>query len=352
MLWADEWVPMGALFAGITQLSPEGLNYPNRDLMVMAITVNAVFKTIQCHKLRAVVFPLLGIGKEQWNLVILLWMISMHLPLCPSLESFRIISRGANGFWEGNQNLVRRFIKHSNNLMKEAQEARDMGKTRSCMQKMEAALCYFNEYRMELTDTMKLKESQEVMELNGGTLSIIQRMIAKAEDDGYTLYNVIYNSSPGHSLYSNEERLVRTITDREIQIWGNAKNRSWTNANSITQRRMYEEQQGIVDSQNDVEPPQADKQEIYAQADMRRTDYDMEIAVEPTRPPFQEPEEGENAIVTLKTKDIRVDKVQLISKTWMYEWLNDSEALGYSKTYEIHPSSIVFSSGKLMMLGP
>ena len=33
----------------------------------------------------------------------------------------------------------------------------------------------------------------------------------------------------------------------------------------------------------------------------------------------------------------------------MYEWRNDSEALGYSKSFEIHPSSIVFSSGKSRM---
>ena len=79
---------------------------------------------------------------------------------------------------------------------------------------------------------------------------------------------------------------------------------------------------------------------------MRRTGHDTKTAAGPITLRFQEPEEHEKAVVTLKNKNVMVETVQLISKTWLHEWRNNSEDSGDPRGYDIHPSSIVFSSDK------
>ena len=161
----------------------------------MAVSVNAIFKTIQHHALQSVIFPLLGVGEERWNLTILLWMISTHLPFCPNLISFRIVSRGTDGLREGNQNMVKRFVLYANTLINEAEQMRRSTIKSSCTHRMSLATGRFDRFRAELL-VLHAKEPQAVLEQNLGTLSLIQTMMAQAESNGSTLFGVIYISSP------------------------------------------------------------------------------------------------------------------------------------------------------------
>lgn len=338
-LWANEWVPLQGMFAGITNLNPEGLQFSQKDLFTMAVSVNAIFKTIQHHALQSVVFPLLGVGKERWNLTILLWMISTHLPFCPNLISFRIVSRGTDGLREGNQNMVKRFVVYANTLINEAEQMRRSTIKSSFTDRMSLATGHFDRFRTELL-VLHAKEPQAVLEQNQGTLSLIQTMMAQAESNGSTLFDVIYNSSPSRSLYAEEDQLLKAVTDRDLQGLDNARGKLWSSSNTISMTRLYEEKQKIVDQHGHVARSPDDEQGMYALPDMERVDFKKEIAVERDHVPFELPDDDDNAIVTLESKKMKIYKGQLVSKMWLFEW----QKIG--SNYVIHPSSIVFCSGK------
>ena len=232
--------------------------------------------------------------------------------------------------------MVKRFLLYANSLMSEANGTRTTTTGASVSDKM--ATGHFNRFRTEL-HTFNVKEPGEVLRGNFGGLALIRRMIMEAENSGSTLFEIISNSSISKT-FNHEDHLLKSGTDREVQLLNSSRERTWIDANTVAMKRMFEEHQRAFDEKNGVEPTHDERRSIYHKADMKRLDFSKEVAVEDAYPEFIEPDEDEYAIATRRSRDIKVNKGQLLTKTWIHEWQR------HGREYEIHPSSIVLCSGK------
>ena len=144
------------------------------------ITTNGVFKAIGDHGLRSVVLPLLGSGREKWNVTLFLWMVMANLPLCPALQYLRIISRGSQGWSERHHNAVKHFLKHANRMLSTCGSLQASDTTRLARCRDDRATAHFNNYLIALQD-MHYKEPDDVILRNSGALRMFRELIQKAE---------------------------------------------------------------------------------------------------------------------------------------------------------------------------
>ena len=187
MLFPGEWIPLKTIFVGVSPLKADGLTHDGHDLFKMMIATNGVFKAIGDHGLRSVVLPLLGSGKEKWNVTLFLWMVMFNLPLCPNLQYLRIVSRGSEGHDERGHNAVKHFLDHANNLLNNVATCRQVIRLTLRRLEMNYAAAHFNSYLTTL-QVMHLRNQMQVILATSGALRVFRELIQHAEINGVTLF--------------------------------------------------------------------------------------------------------------------------------------------------------------------
>ena len=189
-----------------------------------------------------------------------------NLPLCPSLQYLRIISRGSQGWSEGHHNAVKYFLEHVNNMLSKCGDWEASDTTRLAQFRDNHAAAHFNDYRNALLG-MHLKEADEVLLRNSGALTVFRQLIQKAEISGLTLFEVCRDLYQSSTLFK-EFDLIRHVNDHERNILSSVLEKKWCDSNTIAITRMVAEMQRLLNVTRGVKPAHVDMLEMCAMADL------------------------------------------------------------------------------------